>query len=87
MGAQGGAFLVVSYVPTDSAIRGPVRSELGFREDDNAPTVALELGRWGFHRVHSGQLRNDRTSDDAHVHLTVDSAVNTPNVPIDTDDW
>jgi hypothetical protein len=56
------------------------RSELG-GNDGNAPTVASEFGLWGFRRVYSSQLPNDRTIGDARVHLTVNSTVNAPDVP------
>ena len=55
--------------------------------DGNAPTVASEFGLWGFRRVYSSQLPNDRTIGDARVHLTVNSTVNAPDSPVDTDGW
>jgi hypothetical protein len=63
------------------------RSESDFGQGDNAPTVAREFGRWGFRRVYSGQLPNNRASVDARAHLTVYSTVNAPDAQIDTDGW
>jgi hypothetical protein len=55
--------------------------------EESAPTVARRFGHWGFLCVYGGQRTNDRASGDAGAHMTVNSTVNAPDVPIDTDGW
>jgi hypothetical protein len=51
---------------------------------DNAPTVAPEIGLWGFCRVQRGQRPNDHGVNEAHVQLTAYGTVNAPGVSVET---